>query len=136
MKEMYIMLFLSIFIGIIITLFIYLCVPLVLIAIGKQLRLKTLKIIIVCNCILGFILMSIITYILNDKSANMVPAVLWSSVAYWLMKKKLLSPLDAIPNKKIIDEEAQLNKDAKIGVILVLSIIGFCILTPILTIFF
>jgi hypothetical protein len=33
-------------------------------------------------------------------------------------------------------EDKELNNDAKIGVILVLSIIGFCILMPILTIFF
>lgn len=79
---------LSIVLSVILTLFIYLVVPVLLMLMKRKLSNRTIKVIIVLNGIIGWILFNMIRLATGDGlSTNVAPAFLWSSVAYWLMQK-------------------------------------------------
>ena len=81
----------QIFFSFAITIFVYLFVPVVIILTGKKFKLKTLKIIGVANWFLCFILFSLCLYIIEPgRTANPSPAMIWSLVGYYLMKKRCI----------------------------------------------
>lgn len=81
----------SLVVSLVTTIFIYLIVPTIIILCGKKYTKKTLKTIVIVNGVVGFIIFNIIRGFLGEEiSSNVFPAFLWSSVAYWLLRKGCL----------------------------------------------
>lgn len=81
----------SLVVSLLTTIFIYLIVPTIIILCGKKYTKKTLKTIAIVNGVVGFIIFNIIRGFLGEEiSSNVFPAFLWSSVAYWLLRKGCL----------------------------------------------
>ena len=78
----------SLTISLVMTIFVYLLVPTILIVSRRKYQKRTLKTIVIINGVIGFIVFNILRGLLGDEvSSNAWPAILWSSIAYWLMKK-------------------------------------------------
>lgn len=77
-------------ISLIITVLAYLLVPVVLVFSGKQYTEKEIRKIVIINGIVWFVIFFVIRVEQGYENVNFAPCVLWSSVAYSIMKKKCL----------------------------------------------
>ena len=91
--------FLGAVLGIIVTVLAYLLVPVIIILTGKKFSEKEIKRIVVINAVVWSILFFLIRSSQGETKVNIAPCILWSSVAYAIMKNKCL--------KKDTDETAQ-----------------------------
>ncbi len=79
----------SIFLSLLITAIAYLILPIVLCVIGKPLTLSQIKKLVIVNGISVWLIFAIIR-IESGIDGTSAAVFLWSSVAYWLMKKRCL----------------------------------------------
>lgn len=85
------MLFFEFFISVAITLFAYLSIPIILVLIEKKLKKKTIIIIVMANCIIGYLFFSYVHYISDStRIPNFTAAIFWSFIAFRLLKAKCL----------------------------------------------
>lgn len=91
--------FLGVVSGIIVTVLAYLLVPVIIILSGKKFSEKEIKRIVVINAVVWSILFFLIRSSQGETKVNIAPCILWSSVAYAIMKNKCL--------KKDADETVQ-----------------------------
>ncbi len=79
---------LSLLISAIITVLVYMFVPLIIIISRKKFRKKTIKLIIIFNGLGGFLLFTVIYALLgNESGASVWVAILWSTIANFILKK-------------------------------------------------
>lgn len=80
---------LTIFLNLLITAVAYLILPIVLCVIGKPITLSQIKKVVIVNGICVWLIFTIIR-IESGIDGTSAAVLLWSSVAYWLMKKRCL----------------------------------------------
>lgn len=75
-------------ISLLMTLIVYLIVPLTLIVSKKKYKKRKLKLIMILSGIGGYVFFSILFIVLKiNNTANLWVAFLWSSIGYWILKK-------------------------------------------------
>ncbi len=77
----------AVLIDLLITAAAYLLVPLILILSKKMLSDKAIKIIAIVNAVVVAVLFVVLGAVLGSTEVNVVPALLWGSIGYALMKK-------------------------------------------------
>ncbi|MGI6029627.1 MAG: hypothetical protein ACOX81_09525 [Candidatus Heteroscillospira sp.] len=80
----------SMAISLIITVFAYLFVPVILCLRGKKYKLSTIRKIVIINSLCVWLIFNVIRINAGDDGGE-AGVILWSAVAYWLMKKKCLA---------------------------------------------
>ena len=76
-------------ISIVLTVVVYLFVPVIIMLSDAKLKAKTIKIFVIINGIVGHLIFALLRSIISGtfESGNIAPAVLWSYVAYNILMK-------------------------------------------------